>query len=158
MSGFVASPVPPVSAPGTMVGAGPFWPSIALNDARDVMRTGDQSVADARVREGLVHGIIEAGDMLDAWRATQEALGHPSLAAVPAEQIDGTSRNVLLFRRAVLAYAAAWLIETHRDVSATASGVARADQQATTPDALRREAIHACRAIMGRPRTFVSLV
>lgn len=168
MSGFIASPPAPASPPGSTVAAGDFWPEIDVNLFRDAMRIGNQAIPHARVSEALIGGIVVAADNLAEWRAEQEAAGHASLAAVPAQTIahgTGTgngsvaeSRLVILFRRAVHAFAAADLIETHRDLTASPVGEAQAWRQAVTPDDHRRNAIHAIRAILDRPRTAVELI
>lgn len=158
MSGFIASPVAPASPQSSSIAAGAFWPDIDINAFRDAMRIGDQAIPHARVEEALLGGIVQADDNLVTWRAQREAEGAAKLADVEAPQIGGVSRLALLWRRAVYGFAAADLIETHRDVSATAAGAARAEQQATTPDDHRRNAIHAIRAMKGERRTSVALI
>lgn len=165
MSGFIASPPAPASPNGSTVTAGKFWPAIDVNRFRDAMRIGNQDIPHPRVVEALLGAAIIVDDNLASWRATQEAAGHASLAAVPAETIsygsagDQTeSRLIILWRRAVHAFAAADLVETHRDVTATSTGLKRDHPQATTPDDHRRNAIHAIRAILGVRRTAVELI
>lgn len=158
MSGFIASPPAPASPPDATVNAGTFWPAIDLNLFRDTMRIGGTAIPEARVKEAIIGGIITVGDLLHDWRDSRLAEGRTRLQDVPADQIDGTSRLVLLWRRAVHAMATADLIETHADVSATKTGADRADVIAPTADDHRRNATHAIRDILGQGRTAVELI
>ncbi|AUW59448.1 hypothetical protein C1T17_16490 [Sphingobium sp. SCG-1] len=158
MTGFVSSPPPPASPAGAEIACGPFWPDIDINVFRDSMRVGGQAIVDARIRQALLGAVITVDGELATWRTFQDVLGYASLADVPSPAIGGTKRNLHLWQRAVFAYAAADLIETHRDVTAAADGKARAETQAETPDDHRRNAIHAIRDIRGVNRTAVELI
>lgn len=158
MSGFISSPPPPASPDGATVEAGPFWPSVDVNHFRDAMRIGGQEIPEPRVREALIGAIITADDNLGAWRAEQEAAGHATLLDVPVPEIANISKYVLLWRRAVFAFACADLIETHRDVTATRDGGARAENERLAPDDHRRNGIHAIRDMRGERRTAVELI
>jgi len=165
LNGFIASPPSPASPDGAIIAAGAFWPAIDINRFRDAMRIGNQDIPHARVVEALLGAAIIAADNLADWRAAREAEGHATLVAVPAEaiahgsdQTESESRLVILWRRAVHAFAAADLIETHRDVSATGTGVNQSERPAMTPDDHRRNGVHAIRAILGQRRTAVELI
>ncbi|OJY65527.1 MAG: hypothetical protein BGP16_12950 [Sphingobium sp. 66-54] len=165
MSGFIASPPSPASPAGAIVSVGSFWPSIDINRFRDAMRIGNQDIPHPRVVEALLGAAIITADNLADWRAVREAEGHVTLADVPAEAIThgagetaSESRLAILWRRAVHAFAAADLIETHRDVTATGTGVSQIEHQAMTPDDHRRNGVHAIRAILGQRRTAVELI
>jgi len=158
LSGFISSPALAATPPGSKLECGPFWPDIDINHFRDSQRIGGTLIPDNRVKDALLGAVIAAEADLGAWRAAREEGGHTSLADVPSAQIGGTSRIVLLWRRAVYALATADLVETHRDV--TASGTAQTalgelDQRA---DDHRRNAIHAIRDIQGKARTAVELI
>lgn len=159
MTGFIASPQPPASPPESQIDAGGFWPALDINHFRDSMRIGNQSIPDPRVREAVMGAIVIADDNLSTWRAQHEAAGIDALKDVPSRGLtQGETYLTLLWRRAVYAFAAADLIETHRDVAATPLGVKQADQQSLTPDDHRRNAIHAIRTIRGERRTSVELI
>lgn len=158
MTGFIASPPAPASPDGSIIEAGPFWPDIDVNLFRDAMRIGGQAIPEARVREALIGGIITADDNLTSWRAAHEAEGREALSDVASPTFDGQSRLLLLWRRAVHAFATADLIETHRDVSATKDGATRADLDGCTPGDHRRNGIHAIRDMKGDRRTAVELI
>ena len=71
--------------------------------------------------------------------------------------IGGENRTVILWRRAVHAFAAADLAETHTDISATDAGRDRNALREDPCDALRREATAALRDLMGKTRCRVAL-
>jgi hypothetical protein len=158
MSGFIASPPDPPSLPGAHIDGGEFWPGIDLNHFRDAMRIGNSTIPDARLTEALSAAVLAVDHELADWRDTQIEDGYDTLAEVPQSTIGGGLRLLNLHRRAVYGLAAADLIETHRDVTATATGDARAGDIRTTADDHRRNATHALRELRGERRTFVDLV
>lgn len=158
MSGFISSPAPAATPPGAMLECGPFWPDIDLNHFRDSQRIGGTLIPDQRVKDALLGGVMAVEVDLGAWRTALEEGGNVRLADVPQPQIGNEKRLLMLFRRAVYAYATADLVETHRDV--TASGPAQnalgeMDQRAEDH---RRIAIHAVRDMLGTGRTTVGLI
>lgn len=158
MSGFVSSPPPSASPTDATIACGPFWPDIDVNLFRDSMRVGGQAIPHPRIREALLGAVMAVDGELTTWRTLQDVLGYPTLEDVPSPTFGTVKRNLHLWQRAVFAYAAADLIETHRDVTATADGKARAETQVETPDDHRRNAIHAIRDIRGLNRTAVELI
>lgn len=158
MSGFVSSPAPAPTPPGSTLACGPFWPDIDVNHFRDVQRIGGTLIADARVKEALMGAVLAVDEDLDLWRTAQEMAGYASLVAVPSRQIGGESRLKILWRRAVYAHATADLRETHGDISATGTGQGRAEWLDMSADDHRRNAIHAIRDIQGKDRTTVELI
>ena len=158
MSGFVSTPAPAVTPPGTMLACGPFWPDIDLNHFRDSQRIGGTLITDTRVSSALLGAVISVDTDLETWRAVQEEAGHAQLAAVPGPQIGEEKRLVLLWRRAVYAHATADLVETHGDISATGKGQSEAGALDLTADDHRRNATHAIRDILGKTRTAVELI
>jgi hypothetical protein len=160
MSGFIASPPSPASPAGAKVTGGTFWPEIDLNKFRDAMRIGGSEITDARLMPALSDAIVSVGRDLKAWRLANIAEGYTTLAAVPCDddEIDGETAYVGLWRRAVYATATADLVETHRDITATAEGARRAEEFMPGAADHRRNAIRAIRAILGRPGISVDLV
>jgi hypothetical protein len=154
MSGFVAtattSPVPPISTGG-------WFPDIDPTEARAVMRL-DGTVTNERLVECLCNAISSVQDELDAWEQQQRALGRASLAEVPSKSINGVSRLVMLYKRAVHAYAQAELLEKYRELDTTGRGDRRADALNETADDYRRNVRYAIRDILGRPRATVELL
>lgn len=153
MNGFVAS----APTGSTTVTSGDWYPSIDLTDARAVLRA-DGAISDARLVEVLSVAVSAVEDMLDTWQQQQITLGREKLDAVPSKQIDGNSRLVLLYRRAVYAYAQAELIEQYRNYDATNTLDRRADELAPTAADCRRNVRYAVRDILGRPRADVELI
>ena len=72
--------------------------------------------------------------------------------------MDGKTRLELLFISAVCSFAAARLAERNPDLTATREGSDRADQRRAMADDFRREATHAIRQILGKPRTNSELI
>lgn len=143
-------------APAAIVNSA-FWPDIDIEHARETMRL-DGTVTPIRIREALVNAMAWANSELRAWRLEQQAAGHATLAAVPAEEIDGESIKLAQYRRAVYCQAAANLTERFRGFDATGQGQKRADDLAPDIDELRRDSRHAIADIQGRLRAFVELI
>lgn len=150
-----------VPAPGgedpTIVAGDGWYPDFALADVRRKARIRD-SVTPDRLREALLGAMIRAADDLRAWRMAAETAGAAALAAVPAPTIGGESRFVVLYRRAVLAWTKADLVERYRDVDLTAAGQRQVDDLDIAAAELRRDATHAVRDILGRPHIAVELI
>ena len=106
------------------------------------------------MREALLSIDNQIGAQAAAW----EVAGHASLADVPAKKIDGTSRLVIAFHRAIGALAKVELVERHRDLDTTPAGDRDAAALDPTIGELRRDAVHAIRDILSRSRTDVELL
>lgn len=157
---IIRPPLTPAPVPeplSLLVTCGPFWPDISIADLRADQRV-DDVVTDARCRKAIRAGIETALIDLRAWQAGRIELGYASLSDVPAEEIDGVSRLVLCWHRAVLALAKADIIETYRDYDATGAGDRAADWLDDAIIQLRRDAAHAIRDLKGRARTCVELI
>lgn len=159
MSGFVAQPPsnPPAPDPADQVAGDAFWPPVSISQFRDGYVIAN-SVTDARVRDALRGGMLHVRRELRAWKAAHVLAGATELSAIEDETIDGEPAAVLLYRRAVCSTAAADIVETHNEVSATLDGRDRAEEQKTAADELRRAATHAIRDILGVTRTTVELI
>lgn len=158
MAGFVSSPAPAVTPPGSKLECGPFWPDIDINHFRDSQRIGGTLIPDHRVKDALLGAVMSVEADLGTWRQTQEQAGHSDLLVVPSPQIGGETQLALLWRRAIYAFATADLVETHRDVTATGSAASAMGELDQRADDHRRNAIHAIRAILGKGRTAVELI
>ncbi len=118
-------------------------------------------VTDGRAREALLGGMLSADAELAGWRADQEGAGVTSLADAVVRDPDGRiqppiggePRAVLLWRRAVYAYAAADLADTHNDIGVTGDGRQRTEERASRAPELLRTAILAIRDMRGRARS-----
>lgn len=158
MSGFISSPAPASTPPGVTVECGPFWPDVDVNHFRDSQRIGGTLITDSRICDAITEAVLKVEDDLSGWRAAREAEGRASLAVVPAPEIGGTSRFVLLWRRAVYGHATADLVETHRDITATGAGQSAGHELDQRAEDHRRNALHAIRAIKGAGRSTVELI
>jgi len=134
-----------------------WFPDLDGQHMRESLRL-DGSVTDARLEVAAVNAIIEVNRELKPWKAQQLAAGHPSLADVPADEIQGESQLLHLYRRAIYCSAGAELAERMRDYSATGDGAERADALTPTVDDYRRDARWAMRSILGRVHTTVELI
>lgn len=154
---FTAPPEAP-SPPGSVMPGDGWWPDIDCNAMRDALRLGTV-VTHARLLGALEGGLLTVEGELAEWRAAREAEGCTSLDAVePARTIGGKPRAVVLYTRAVRCAAAAELAETHRDVTATTHGQARADDEKLTAADYRRMVTEAIRDILGTTRVAVELI
>lgn len=154
MSGLVAT------APTTATNAlssGEWFPVIDPADARAVLRI-DGTVTDPRLIESLTNAMASIEDRLTEWQVQQVAAGYASMADVPAKVLGGTSRLVLLYRRAVYFYAQAEIIERYREQSATNAADRRAEAFETTVDDCHRYVRYAVRDILGIGRATVALI
>lgn len=159
MSGFVAPPPSGPSSPDPedLVDGGTFYPQLEISRFRDSMRVST-SVADVRVRDALRAGMLTVRVDLQAWAAAKIAAGYPALEAIDCDEIDLEPITVILWRRAVFSYAAAELVETHNEISATKDGTDRVEQLTPTAADHRRNGLHAVRDLLGVGRTAVELI
>lgn len=123
--------------------------------------------ADTRVREGvtaprlrraIVAAIITVNRQLAGWKAAQIAAGHATMAAVPADEIDGASQLLQLYSGAIGAAAKVKLVERYRDTDLTGAGQRQVEELDPALGELRRDMIHAVRDIRGEGRTVVELI
>lgn len=155
---FVANPPADDSIADATVACGPFWPDIDLNDLRAKMRIGGTSIPAERLREAAEAAALTALNDLTDWQAAQVSAGYATLTSVPAPAIGGVTRLTLAWRRAVYAYAAADLTETHRDLSATPTGATRGEEVMLSADDHRRNGLFAVRDILGVNRVASELI
>ena len=145
------------AADGPVISNGTFWPDIDPAAVRAATRF-DGTVTPERLRQSLINSISSVNAQLSAWSLSQIALGHATLAAVPAPQVDGASAKVHQYRRAVQCMTHAELIERLRDYDTTAKGERDADQLTQTIDSLRRDAAWALNDLRDAPRSTVELI
>jgi hypothetical protein len=158
MSSLISVPAAPLSPADAVVEADGWYPAIDCTAARKVLRLGD-GVTHERLVSAILGAMITVMGELRQWRTAQDATGATNIEAVdPDAQVGGEHKLKLLFTRAVVCTVGAQLAETHRDVSATADGEKRADQQLLSAGDYRREATWAIRDILGVPRTCVELL
>lgn len=134
-----------------------FFPDIEPAAVREAARI-PTSITPARLRAAILGAIMTVFYDLEAFAARSIADGHATLAAVPAPQLDGQSVQLLRYHRAVTLYTKAELIERYRDFDTTAAGGSQADELTPTIGELRRDALHAVRDILGKPRTTIDLI
>ena len=154
MSAFIAAGGSPAPYPITNDG---WFPDLDGQHLRESLRL-DGSITDARLETAAVNAVIEVNRELKAWKAQQVAAGNASLEDVPADQIQGESQLLHLYRRAIYCSAGAELAERMRDYSATGDGAERAEVLTPTADEYRRDARWAMRSILGRVHTTVELI
>lgn len=140
-----------------VIAAAPFWPEIDPVQIRETHRI-DSTITVARLLDALVEAMASVNAELAAWRATQIAAGHDTLADVAAESINNESIHVHRYRRAVGCLAKSILIERYRDIDTTARGDRKADVLETPLDDLRRDARWAISDIQGLGRSTVELI
>lgn len=155
MSFVVTTPATPEVEPP--INPGPFWPEVDPAEIRAAQRI-DGTVTAERLNAELIEAIASVNGELAAWRETQQAAGHDTLAEIPAAEINSASINVHRYLRAVGCLAKAGLTERHPDFDATGKGERKADALDGTIDDLRRDARWAIADILGVRRTTVELI
>lgn len=118
----------------------PGWPEISTVDARDLLRI-DGTVTDDRLVECIENALHSVSSELEEWRA-----GHESC---PFD----TEQKKSLFRRAVLFYAHAELLERYHNFDAVGGSKKERQSEAITDS--RRTSRWALRDLIGRPRLTV---
>ncbi|KQM79360.1 hypothetical protein ASE70_05690 [Sphingomonas sp. Leaf22] len=155
LGSVVPDPAPVVE--GTI--ADDWYPAIDLDRLRLDQRIGTiHVVTPERLRAAVREALLSIDNQIGAQAAAWEVAGHASLADVPAKKIDGTSRLVIAFHRAIGALAKVELVERHRDLDTTPAGDRDAAALEPTIGELRRDAVHAIRDILGRSRTDVEML
>jgi hypothetical protein len=159
MSDLISIPPEDESPAGSEITAGDFWPAIDVNDFREAYRVGGPEVTHARLTEALRAGLAIVLKQARTWRITQQEAGHATLAAVTADdEIDGLSLRLISYRQAVSSYAAAYLMETYRGVTATGSGLGRVEEDVLTAADHRRNGHQALSDLIDRDRDTVELI
>ncbi|MCQ4319732.1 head completion/stabilization protein [Stutzerimonas stutzeri] len=154
MSAFIAAGGSTAPHPITNDG---WFPDLDGQHLRESLRL-DGSITDARLEVAAVNAVIAVNRELADYQAQRQAEGHAALATVPAQQIQGESQLLHLYRRAIYCSAGAELAERYRDYSATGDGAERAEALTPTADEYRRDVRWAIRSILGRVHTTVELI
>ncbi|MFC3579542.1 head completion/stabilization protein [Sphingomonas hylomeconis] len=134
-----------------------WFPDIDPTSLREAYRIRD-NVTPERLRKAILGAMLTAGNQLAIWQAAHLLAGRPTLGSVPTTILDGRSRLVLLYARAIGAYAKAELVETYRDIDTATAGQRQADELEPSIVELRRDALHAVRDMLGRGRVRVELI
>lgn len=157
MSFNAPAPTPP-KTPETVIKNDGFFPDFDMEAARLALRL-DGTVTNPRLRHALLGAILEVANDLAAWKDDMQGLGYATLADVSAgAQIDGRTRRVIAYERAVYSLAKADLIERMADYDTTAAGQKRVDWLADTPEDHRRNARWSVADVQDRRRTVVELI
>ncbi len=155
MSSFVANASP--VKPAEPIKSGTFWPEVDLAELRAVVRiTGD--ITQERLRAEAINSVIDVNDELQHWAGLQTSTGFATMDAVPAQLIDGKSRLVQRYLRAVYCSTAVKIAERFRSYDATAQGNQRADDLTPSIDEMRRDVRYAISDILGHRRMTVELI
>lgn len=163
MTGFVAPPplnpaeIPPTPSADVVLAGGGWWPDLDLVQLRQLMRI-DPSVSIERLREAAIGAAFSVRRELAAWKAAHVEAGVSALEDLPGDEVDGETRAVFLYRRAVFSSAAAELIERLRDLGVTASGHDRDDELQVTAGEHRRAERNAIRDLLGAVRISAELI
>lgn len=139
------------------INSDPFWPSIDLDALRAAQRI-DASVSLARLETAVVAAAINVNRELAAWRNARQAEGYPSLADVPANQVQGMSERVHLYLRAIHVATSAEVCERYRNYDSTKAGRQNAEDLTPTIDEYRRDQRWAIRDFLGLGRSTVELI
>lgn len=160
-SGMISLPAPaPVVDPTpeqTTLAGGGFWPDIDLLQMRAEMRV-DDTITLTRLRGAVVSAFLTVAKDLFPERLKLQLTGATSLAAAGGDELDGELVRVILFRRAVYAFAKAELCEAYRDWDLSRKAEDKAEQLDLTADDYKRNARNALSDFRGGSRTIVELI
>ncbi|MXO73576.1 head completion/stabilization protein [Alteraurantiacibacter buctensis] len=163
MTGLVA-PAPTADADAAAVVADGWFPPVPLASIRETLRLGEGAVTTARLVAATEGAMLTCLRLLSDWRSAHAGNGVASLAAVTDQQVNQVNMADLLWLRAVRYFAAAELMDGHRDLAATQEGSDRSEAKDQTADHYRRIANHAVADLLSigaeerAPRNRVSLV
>lgn len=157
MNGFVATAPTGSTTPADTIGNDGWFPDLSMSVLRDTLRL-DGTVTDIRLRESARYAIAHVNHDLAGFAAQHQDSGITALDDVSAATIDGESRLVMLYRRAVASMVKADLIERYRDYDSTDSAQRRALEMDPGADEQRRNARWAVRDILGKPHSVVELI
>ncbi|NIJ70583.1 head completion/stabilization protein [Xanthomonas sp. 60] len=155
MNGFTANASKPAAAAD--VSSDAFWPVVKLEHLRDAVRL-EGNVTNERLREAVIAAVIEVNGELANWQSNAMAEGNAALSDVAAPVIDGQSRLMQLYRRAVYCAVAVEITARFRSYDATAQGNQRADDLAPTIEEQRRDLRYAISDFLGTRRVTVGLI
>ncbi|WP_212768912.1 head completion/stabilization protein [Pectobacterium versatile] len=131
-----------------------FWPDVEAGTLRTLMRL-ENTVTPERLRHAALTAISEVNAELFEYRRAQMAAGFTTLAAVPAERLDGQSEKHHHYLRAVSAITTATLYERYRGYDASAKGDRKADALDGTIDELWRDARWSISQLQDKPRCII---
>ncbi|MFV2945248.1 head completion/stabilization protein [Pseudomonas japonica] len=158
MSGFIAGGLPASApAPGAHINTDAFWPSIDIDKLRESLRI-DASVTAARLETAIIAAAISVNDELDRWRQDRQAEGISTLADFPSSPVEGTTKHLYLYGRAIEAATGAEVCERYRGYDTTGSGSKKTEEDAPTIEDYRRDHRWAIRDFLGKSRTTVELL
>lgn len=147
----------PTPTPGTQAEppiAQDWWPEIDLATLRKACKL-DGTVTPERLRHAAVAAVHHVNDQLTTWQALQTAA---SLADVTAPAVDGQSRLVACYLRAIYSHVQAELTERYQDWDVTGKGQKQAADQTSKIDEYRRDLRWAITDLRGQRRTTVDLI
>ncbi|MEZ2744266.1 head completion/stabilization protein [Halopseudomonas bauzanensis] len=133
-----------------------WFPDIDANIARETLRL-DGAVTDTRLEAALVNAMLSVNQDLAGYKA-ENAGQHHALEDIPDSEINGVSRQVILYKRAVTCIAGAELVERYRSYDTSADGERNAEALTPSIDELRRDAWWAIRDLTGGTRSTVELI
>lgn len=160
MSDFVfdSTPTAPAEPQAEAVVTNDGWfPNVEPADLRKDVRVRDAVTSD-RLRGAIVRAMITVNRQLQSWKTMHVADGRASLAAIPADMIDGKSQFVQLYAAAIAAATKVELVERYRDIDLTGAGQRQVDELDASLGELRRDMIYAVRDLRGEGRTVVDLI
>ena len=141
-------PNKPSSISGTIANDG-FFPEIDLGHFISVVRLND-TITEERIRYGLAQAILETNDQLEVLK--------PNNPFIPdnVPLIEGVSKQVLLYQKAVYSLTRVTLLQEMRDYDYVDHGDAP-DLQAMIDDEQKRHT-NALSALLGKPSKHIRLI
>lgn len=152
---FVSAVGVPASPPASDVIRNDGWfPDLSIQHLRATVRL-DGTITEPRLRDAVRYAIASVNIQLRPYRARFTTA---SFVETSTDQIDGESRLLMLYRRAVYCATKAELMERFRDITTTQVGSDRAERWKDDLDEMRRDVNWCICDILGKSHTAVELI
>jgi Phage head completion protein (GPL) len=148
--------IPPNPASNIILADG-WFPGVSQSDLKANFAI-DQTITEARLKTAIYAAMETALLDLREWKIVQVEAGFANLAAVPADNINGESRLVRAWHRAIGSLTKAEIVETSRDYDATGAGERSLSALDEAIQQSRRDGAHAISDILGTNRTMCELI
>ena len=154
---FLATQSPPPATAEPRLENDGWFPDVKPTLVRDQARL-DGTVTPERLRAALLQAMAHVNDELAGLKASQRAVGIPSLEDMPGPELAGQRIWLLHYQQAIVSHVQCHLIEGYRDFDTTATGDVKAQAIEARIDSHRRDLRWAISALLSRPRTTVELI
>lgn len=140
MAGLTAPPDNSAQSAGQTIAADGWFPPVDTAKLAARVRIGEGVVTLDRQVDAITGAILSGLREMSAWRSAHAGAGIADLESVTDDEVAGQNAAVLLWERIVIFFAAADLIDSHVDVSATDDALDRHEEKRDSAADYRRRA------------------